>query len=383
MRIFHVVPCYVNLDKESGGVANVVRQLAIRQAEMGDDVVVLCTTTELNVQVGEPGELIHSSGVKVLTVYQNSGKFALPSFDSIKIILDQVKLDDKTLFHFHAGFSFFIDAAMLMAKMLSVNYIYTPHGKLSNGMFSGRKIIKSIWWYFFSRYAVAGAKYVVYMGDDELGDREGYITKRTRISQIPNGYDSRAFDNCNVLNEEFGCDYFIFLGYLDPRKRPDFLVRAFAEARCRNDVKLIIVGPDKYGYKKYLTEIVEKKFLSDRVIFFGPAYGNKKISILRGALALCLPSKGEGMPVVLSEAVGAGVPSIYSKECNFSLIANNGAGFCIDDDDLKKWADALDCIFYDRETRYGMVDAVKVMSKDLSWDKITKEWKSIYLMTVS
>jgi len=114
------------------------------------------------------------------------------------------------------------------------------------------------------------------------------------------------------------------------------------------------------------------------VIFYGATHGRDKWDLLKEAACLCLPSKGEGLPVVLSEALGAGLPSIFSEASNFPEIADVGAGIMLEGFETAQWAEAIDRVCLDRRTSERMRKAAEGMRPSYAWPAIVKRWCDVY-----
>ena len=65
----------------------------------------------------------------------------------------------------------------------------------------------------------------------------------------------------------------LFLSRIHPKKGLDLLVPAVAAMRRRDDVALVIAGPDDGGYGEEVRRMVAAARLDDRVIFTGMLHG--------------------------------------------------------------------------------------------------------------
>ena len=286
------------------------------------------------------------------------------------------RLPEGTVAHVHAGFSPFCDQAMRLLKKRGIPYIYSPHGKLSPGMLRNRWIIKIAYLHLIGiRLINAASRIGIFSnGESKLFNKLGI---HPDIVEIPNGYQYPK-DVSDWIKPKYS-DYVLYLGYLDPRKQPELLIRAFAVCRARAHAKLLLVGPDAYGEGQRLRALTASLGLTDHVVFYGAAHGLKKWGILENARMLCLPSLAEGMPLVLVEALAAQTPSIFSVQSNGGLISKYGAGIELDSFDPHVWADAIDRLFEDSAYWSRMKSQAKAAAPSLEWSAISKAWAVEYL----
>jgi glycosyltransferase involved in cell wall biosynthesis len=195
---------------------------------------------------------------------------------------------------------------------------------------------------------------------------------------VPNGFDIPESKAGGEERPPLAEPYILYLGYLDPRKQPEFLVQAFARCEARRTHKLILAGSDSYGHAGVVSRVIDRNQLNDRVIFWGPAYGQEKWTLLHHASCLGLPSKGEGVPLILCDALGAGLPSVYSAACNFPEIAERGGGIEISDGSVEAWANALDHVCLNQAVRRALHAAARELGKDYTWEAATDKWIQIY-----
>jgi len=375
--IVQICPCYVDLGNETGGVANVVRQICLGLARRGRHVRLICGDRELGRRKAEAGFRKISDLLEVHVVRQRFHPLLGP-VSQLKAILSQVA--ERFVGHVHTCFSGFSEFAMWYMGKRGIPFAFTPHGKLHRGLLTTHKWLKRLWWQCLARRGVLGAGAIVLQGHGEamsfpylgLGGRDYAV--------IPNGYDGKGPSSAAQARDIILPDRFVvFLGFLDPRKRPEFLVQAFAASRARRSHKLLLVGPDSYGHKQKVQDAISQGGVADQVVLWGPAYGPIKWRLLSQADVLALPSLGEGgAPIVVCEALGAGVPAIMSKACNFSVPVEAGASIEIEGFDVSEWAAAIDAVCLDAARRARMASVARRLAPGYTWDHIVDRWIEVY-----
>jgi len=120
----------------------------------------------------------------------------------------------------------------------------------------------------------------------------------------------------------------LFLGRLHEKKGLDLLLRAWASLRaeCRS-WELVIAGPDERGYLSRLQDLARSLGIRDQLLFTGAVTAEPKKELLRSADLFVLPSRSEGFPMSLLEAMACSVPVIATSACNFPDITSAEAGW--------------------------------------------------------
>ncbi len=370
--IVEICPCYVDTKTETGGVSNIVRQICLHLAADERKVLLLCGNTELGKVVASPGHISNNEHLAVHVFAQRPHPMWGPT-RQVKAALRGLPQD--CVAHVHTCFSAFTESAMAELSRRGIPFIFTPHGKLSGQMMGTKSVAKRLWWSVVARPYVQRASAIAVSGRDEA-NRFPSLGLRSPRAVIPNGYEAPAGEigGVPVVNGP----YVLFLGYLDPRKQPEFLVRAFARSKARETHRLVIVGPDAYGHEAVVRRAAEESGISDRVSILGPRYGAEKWSLLRCAACLCLPSRGEGLPVVLCEALGAGIPAVYAESCNFPELGAEGAGIAVGGFSEEEWAAAIDRACLDGAAGASMRAAANRMGASYTWRQIVRRWSDLY-----
>lgn len=150
-----------------------------------------------------------------------------------------------------------------------------------------------------------------------------YVTEMTLQKRYPcNGYqigissvylDDEWFINCIRKFEGKNEIKIIFVGSINHfYKAPDILLKAFDICvKGGLNLKLVIVGGGKYI--KELKKWAEKKNINNRITFTGQlSHGKAVYSQLDDADLFVLPSRQEGLPRAMIEAMARGLPCIGS-----------------------------------------------------------------------
>jgi glycosyltransferase involved in cell wall biosynthesis len=140
----------------------------------------------------------------------------------------------------------------------------------------------------------------------------------TTVTKIADPGRANRFDRFNILA----------VGRLSAQKQIHLLINSFAEIGYRYPLwDLIIVGEGIL--KKKLVLLSKGLRMQDRIIFTGNT--EDVSSWMEMAHIFCMPSKWEGFPNSLAEALAHGLPAIGYSECEGvnKLIVNNENGLLV------------------------------------------------------
>jgi len=175
-----------------------------------------------------------------------------------------------------------------------------------------------------------------------------------------------------------GCQYFIYIGALLPRKNIARMLQAFDGFRVsiQSDVKMLIVGA-----KMFNTEDIEHIYNSmkfkNEVIFTGRLAPEKIEKTLGGALALTYVSYFEGFGIPIVEAMNADVPVITSNVTSMPEVAGDAA-LIADPFSIESITEAMIRIYKDGPLRNSLIEKGRIQRQKFSWDKTAEQvWQSI------
>lgn len=207
--------------------------------------------------------------------------------------------------------------------------------------------------------------------------RDWARSTRADAEHIPNGVDPHehvAWDP-HIFPMLRPREYVLFLGRLVPEKALDTLVAAAVRARIGTPV--VITGGSAYtpSFVAHLRRIAPE----ERVIFTGPQFGLEKRMLLSHARAFVLPSRVEGMPVALLEAMAAGLPTITSDIAP-NIEVTGGLGWTVPTDDVAGFARALAEV---ERASLGSLESLGIRGRDrvlarFGWDSIADRTLAAY-----
>lgn len=233
---------------------------------------------------------------KVITINKR-GLAAMTSSFSAAICAAFGKYD---VVHFHAeGPSAFLWIPKLFGKrcIVTIHGIDWARDKWKHGF--GSRYIK------FGEYIAAKyADEVIVLSEKVQKYFKKFYDRDTVL--IPNGVMTHENRKANLITQKFGLhkdEYICALSRLTEEKGIHFLIEAYKE--LKTDKKLVIAGAtsDTDGYVKMLKEMAGD---DPNIIFTGFVSGQILEEIYSNAYVYVLPSKLEGMPLSLLEAMSYG-----------------------------------------------------------------------------
>lgn len=182
--------------------------------------------------------------------------------------------------------------------------------------------------------------------------------------------DSHAYDEENGDNHRV-----ITVGRIDDNKNQKMLAKAFINvAEANSDWTLHFYG-DGEGADK-VKSIANDSKVSDRIFFHGVV--DDVPEQMSKADIFVLPSKVEGMPNALIEAMAMGKACI-STDCPCGgpadIMENNVSGILIPVDDIKALEDSLSRLMADEKLRKELGHEASKLRVRLAPDQINNQWK--------
>lgn len=147
----------------------------------------------------------------------------------------------------------------------------------------------------------------------------------------------------------------LFVGAVGRRKQPHILIQACAELRDAGlDARATLVGPfEDSAYEEELKSLVGRLHLDAVVSFVG--LSEYPLEYFQNASVFVLPSRSEGMPGAMSEAMACGLPVVVSDVGAMrEVVVASECGIVVPDFQVGSWTEALKCLHHSQSRRREM-----------------------------
>ena len=190
--------------------------------------------------------------------------------------------------------------------------------------------------------------------------------------------ENRAIPSNDSVRDELGIkkeDVFLLsVGELNKNKNHSAVIRALS--RCSHpNVHYAIAGAGEL--KGRLETLANDLGLSQRVHFLG--FRSDMPDVYRAADVFVFPSRREGLPSVVMEAMASSLPCIISRiRGNVDLIFDNEGGYLFDPNNPEELADCIDKVISERNAWPRMAAANRKNALQFDLNVAVKELEAIY-----
>ncbi|MBZ0273383.1 glycosyltransferase family 4 protein [bacterium] len=239
----------------------------------------------------------------------------------------------------HAGAALpAVIAQMLWRRPLVVTYGY----RYDAFMREKRRPLYARYAAFVARRAIKRAHAVI-VTNASLEAHVRALIGPERVHLIPNGVDTEAFAPNGAIRRD-GKATVVFVGRLEPQKNPLLLAAALAPMRER--VRLVVAGDG--ALRSRLADACAGAGIEADLR--GTVPHTELPALLASADVFVLPSRIEGHPKSLLEAMAAGLPCVGTRVAGIEDVLRDGeTGLLVPPDDAAALCDAIERVLDDKE----------------------------------
>jgi glycosyltransferase involved in cell wall biosynthesis len=276
------------------------------------------------------------------------------------------------LLHVHCAFPDAVGVA-LAAAWLGIPFAVTTHGSDINVYAQEPLIRRQLTW------ALERAAVVIAVSEALQRKIRGLVPSLAeRVVHIPcAGVDPRLFTprdregSRRSLGLAGDGRIVLFVGRLVAIKAVDVLLEAWRELCIQGKAgrrdRLVIIGEGPL--RRSLEARAASGALHGAVRFMGDMPQEEIARWMNAANALCLPSRNEGTPAVMTEALASGCPVVASRVGGIPEVISSGRnGLLVEPGDSERLAEALSTAL---ERHWNIGEIARSVS-ELTWDRLAE-----------
>ena len=302
MRILRVSPWHYP-DTKGGGDYH-VHAMSRDQASMGHDVTVL--TPRADESLPRIEEMHGYTVVRVSPGVTLLGNDVSPAIARYLWGVNSKQFD---VIHAHSHLYFSTNLAALKRKLGDIPLAITNHGLYTQ---SAPKWVFDIYLRTIGRWTFNQAD-VVFCYTDADKQRVRNLGVSSPIQVVSNGIDTDRFTPDGPKSDLIDASgpVILFVGRLVEGKRPEIAIKTLSEIhKSDSAVELYFCGEGPL--RDVLEQRVDELDMQDSVTFLGQVSYDDMPKVYRQADVLILPSRAEGVPRTIMEALSSGVSVVSS-----------------------------------------------------------------------
>lgn len=342
-----------------GGAENMVAQLATNLDKNLFEVTVISIRSAEDTIIEE--KLIRNS-VKISFLNHNIS----PNLKGMLITWNELNRIKPDIIHTHlSAFIYTVPWIFLRGKKILHTIHSRPKYEFSRKL---RIIMKML-------YSLKKAVPIAISATIAKETKELYNIKKSELQVIYNPVDLSIYNKGIVSGKKNHQNItFINVARFNAVKNQEMLVEAFAKVRKHiNNVNLVFVGDGE------LRNMIEKKVhnygLNDEVVFTGNI--QNVADKLRLADIFVLPSRYEGLPLTILEAMASGLPIVATNIGGIPDIVK-GNGLLFEENDIDSMVEAMSRLALDAKLRNYMGEMSIKYVKPYNIDSIVDQYQCLY-----
>lgn len=333
-----------------------------------------------NVVYGRDNKKLDGSGIMKHQINFRRNPLSYGNISAYKELKDLAANGQFSLVHCHTPVGGLL--GRLAFRKSQCKLIYTAHGF---HFYSGANLLNWLLFYPAERLLAGLTDKLITINAEDFCRAKRFKLRNNGSVHLVDGVGINIAQIDNIpagkrvnLNKTFNIPenalLLISVGELNKNKNHSLVLQALIDLKDKYPVYYLICGDGKE--KSNLRKKAEEYGISDRVFFAG--YCNNVIEILKMADIFVIPSKREGMPVSVLEAMACGLPVVGTDiRGNQDLIVDGRGGYLSPSGDARKLAKSIEKIIDNNNIQeFGFFNRQR--SKNYNISVIEKKMRDIY-----
>ncbi|MBS0408396.1 MAG: glycosyltransferase [Proteobacteria bacterium] len=171
--------------------------------------------------------------------------------------------------------------------------------------------------------------------------------------------------------------FILTVGRLEYQKNHDLLLRAFAASEAAKGYDLVIIGRGSMDAET--KALAAELGVADRVKF--PGWVANPWAWMARSTLFVLPSRWEGFPSVVAEALACGTPALVTS-CDFGpaeVVEDGKSGWVVPPENLEAFSAAMDHLLENRALREEFSRNGRIRAEEFDIDKMVERYSSLFI----
>jgi glycosyltransferase involved in cell wall biosynthesis len=382
MKVLHVLP---SLSYKLGGPTQVALNITRTLREVGIDAEIATTNDDEAELLDVPvGQRVDYEGVPVW-FFPRLARFKafIPSIGLTQWMVGHLRQYD--IVHNHYLFCYAPTVGARLAQHHQIPYVSSTIGQLTPWALQQSRLKKQIYGRYIERSTLNRAAAIHCTTPAEAEDAQRFGVNAPALV-LPLGVNptvaianaaAKLRDRYNLPSD---CTIVLFLSRLHKKKRPDFLLRAFAQLDPKSHgYHLLLAGSGDADYCDRLQTLACTLDIANSVTFTGFVTGSDKDLLLQGSNLFALPSYSENFGIAVAEALAAGLPVVITPDIQIAPDISGARAGLVVSDDLDAWSNALSRLLRSPDLRSQLGhNGQRLAGTKYSWPIIAKDLSQSY-----
>lgn len=225
-----------------------------------------------------------------------------------------------------------------------------------------------------ARIFLYGLSDVVTANSNKALEHLSRYVQKSKLEYVPNPI--RQFPAGANLDSTTPEPFFLTIGRLHEQKAHDILLKAFRDF-SKNHPKWYLELVGEGSLERTLKSLAHSLELTEKIHFRGRIENPRRF--YERASVFIMPSRHEGMPNALFEAISFGVPTIISDHCGMAneILEHRVSALIVPKDDVKALADAMAEIVQNKDLARVIARNAYEIGQEYSLNSVLAKWDLI------
>ncbi len=328
MRIVHTT---ADIGPASFGIGPVVLQTARTQTDLGHEAVIWCLSNQEDIAWAAATNGLDASH---LISFPGHGPGRLAWSPTMERAAGNSNNKQFEVVHQHSLWTAVSRVTNILHKRHGTPVVIAPHGTLTDWALRRSRAKKRLALALYERENLRSAACFHAVANTEIAEIRAFGL-RNPVALIPNAISEAWLESAGSA-ERFRTAFHLpsdrrivlFLSRISPKKGLPLLLQSLQQCGASfTDWLLVIAGADEFGHLAEVQALVSELKLETSVRFVGPLIDQDKRDAFAAAELFVLTSYSEGAPVVIPEALAAGVPVLATQASPWPELVSHGCGW--------------------------------------------------------